>query len=297
MTMRRPRILPEAPIDTWCQWAVEASERHQGDLPVFPLVAVKLLELLEGNRDAAVSEVEKLVRQDPSLLSQILDVANSALFASAMPVETAADAIMRLGLDEAADIVLAAAAASIYNVDNRLEYQIFADTWKQVWRGALGGAYVGRYLCRELKCGDAHRAFLAGLFRDVGTMLLLKLIARGVVQGELLRPPASDRVAEMASILGGNLGAGYLRRSRLPDFVVEVAESRFSPVAALVSDDVHIVRIADGFCDKLGIGPFPTFELGPLAEDSLAALDVDESQLEQLEVQAESLVEQVVELF
>ena len=100
------------------QWVLDSTEQSQGELPVFPVVASRLVELLE-QPDADISAVEDLISRDQMITAQVLRTANSTLYAGAMPVENVSQALMRLGFREAANIAMAAACRSLFDMKDR----------------------------------------------------------------------------------------------------------------------------------------------------------------------------------
>jgi HD-like signal output (HDOD) protein len=276
------------------RWIVLSTEAGQGDLPAFPTVATRLVDLLE-QPNANLREVEALVAQDPAIAAEVLRTANSALYGGTVPVESVGQAALRLGFRETAQVAMTAACRALFDVENRAELEIFPHVWKALWHDALVCAYGGRLIARELQQGAPERVFLGAMFRNVGALLVLKVVARGLVQGRLRRHPAEPELATAMHVLHPRLGARYLRSARLPEHVVEVAAQHHTADlgASPESLDLHVVRLADGLCDAIGVAAFASRELGPLALESAGVLDVDAERLELFSLQLRDLAEQL----
>ncbi len=280
------------------RWVLESAEREAAELPVFPAVAVRLVDLLE-QPGAEVGDAQALIAQDQVIAAQVLRTANSALYASAMPVESIAQAVMRLGFRESANIAMTAACRSLFDVEDRAEREIFPRLWSAIWHQSLVCAYGGRLMARELKAGDPEHVFLGALLRSVGRLLVLKTVARGLVRGRLRGHPSEAAMAAVMAALHGRLGQSYLVSCNLPAHVVAIAadlpEADLPGCAPDVAS-IEIVRLAEGLCDLLAVAPFATGAIGPAAEESADVLGIGPERLEYFELQLRELANQVREL-
>ncbi len=294
----RPDTSSEKPVNprsnALLRWVVTASERGQGELPVFPTVATQLVDLLE-QPNADLRDVEALIVRDQAIASDVLRTANSVLFTGAMPVQSVRQAALRLGFRETAQAAMTAAYRALFDVENRAEVDVFPNVWRALWNESLVCAFGGRLLARELKQGAPERVFLGAMFRNVGNLLVLKIVARGLVRGRLRTRPAEAELAAVMSALHARLGSSYLRGCSMPDYVVAIAAEHHDPGVAFSPEtlDLHVVRLADGLCDLIGTTPFASPELGPLALESAACLGVESERLELFTLQFRELAEQV----
>jgi HD-like signal output (HDOD) protein len=276
------------------RWVVESTERGQEDLPAFPTVAAQLVDLLE-QPNANLREVEALVARDQAIASEVLRTANSVLYAAAMPAQNVGQAAVRLGFREMAQVAMTAACRALFDVENRAELEIFPHVWRALWHDSLVCAYGGRLLARELKQGAPERVFLGAMFRNVGGLIVLKVVARGLVRGRLRRAPAEAELAAVMHALHARLGARYLKSCRLPEHAVAIASRHHDLDVELTPEtvDLHLVRLADGLCDAIRVPPFATGELGALALESADALGVGPERLELATLQFRELAEQL----
>ena len=76
---------------------MEQYEEYLKKLPVMPTVATKVLSMAEDRIDVNFSELEHLIKVDPSLSTKILRIANSALYARPQKISTLQSAIGMLG--------------------------------------------------------------------------------------------------------------------------------------------------------------------------------------------------------
>ncbi len=279
-------------------WIRESTEKHQGELPVFPSVATRLVDLLE-HPDANVRDAASLVSQDQVIAAQLLRTANSIVYAGAVPVASVSEALMRLGLKESANIAMAAACRSLFDVEDRAELEIFPGVWMAIWHHSLVCAYGGRLISSELRAGNPEHVFLGALLRNVGSLLVLKIVARGRVRGLLDIDPSEDELATAIRALHAPIGVNYLRSCNLPDHVIAAAADGADVSGPVASDPatLQVLRLADGLSHVIQVAPFSTGVLGTAGEESTKALGVGPEQLEYFALQLEGLAEQLRDLF
>ena len=285
-----------ADADTLIAWVVDSTSKNQGELPAFPAVAARLVDLLE-QPDAEIDEVESMISQDQVISAQLLRTANSVLYGGAMPVETVNQAVLRLGFKETAQVAMGAACRSLFSMEDRAEIEAFADVWRAFWLDSLVAGYGARLVSRELDKGSSDRVFLSGMFRNLGGLLVLKIVARGLVRGELRKVPDEVSLGGAIDRLHTQLGANYLRSCHLPSYVVEAAEHHHDADLPFDVDhmDLHILRVADGLCHRVEVSPFPTGELGPLAMESAELFELSAESIEYFELQFQELAGQLKE--
>jgi HD-like signal output (HDOD) protein len=276
------------------RWVMHATERAQGDLPAFPAVATQLIDLLE-RPDADLREVESLIARDQAIASEVLRTANSALFGSTMPVQSVRQAALRLGFRETAQVAMVAAYRALFDVEHRAELETFPRLWRGLWHESLVCAYGTRLLARELKHPAPERVFLGGMFRNVGNLLALKVVTRGLVRGRLKAAPSEAELGEVMNALHARLGSSYLRGCGMPGGVAEIAARHHDVDVPFAPEtlDLHLVRVADGLCCAIGVAPFAASEIGPLALESADAFGLGPDHLELFSLQFRELATQV----
>ena len=279
------------------RWVLRSYQEDGAVLPAFPVVASRLVDALE-QPDVAVEDVREIIAQDPAITSHVIRTANSAFYGSCSPIEDVRGAIMRLGFREIASAAMSAACRSLFTLEDRAEFELFTGVWDRLWASSLVGAYGARLIASELKLGDPGQIFLSAIFRDVGSLLILKLVASGLVHGRLGDKPTDEQLARAFAHLHEQLGAAYLSESQLPGYAVQVAERHHHADLPFAHDTLglHVVRVADGLCDRLGIPPFTTLELGAAGEQSAELLGLDEDRLEYFELQIDGVREQLSNL-
>jgi HD-like signal output (HDOD) protein len=138
-------------------------------IPSLPQVHQTLLRELEDDRTAS-AVVAGMVANDPGLSLKVLHLANSPLFGMGDLVTHPADAVMRLGTDMIAAIVLSQSLFRHYESLKGPDMNL-----QQVWTHSWETARLAQHICRDkrLRAKTGEEAFLAGLMHEIGRFILI----------------------------------------------------------------------------------------------------------------------------
>lgn len=149
------------------------------DLPVFPDVAVKILQLQEDNVDISFKELGSIILLDPALTAKILKVANSALYARQREVTNLQQALALLGFKMVKSLVLLVSASNIYSKSRKLQFEATSATITKIsismiWRHSVLTAFISKYIAIRKKYDDKKEdVFVAGLLHDIGRLVMM----------------------------------------------------------------------------------------------------------------------------
>lgn len=255
-------------------------------LPVLNPIAMDLRNLLQ-NPHYDVSDVAHLIEQDPALAGQLLRLSNSAFFAGLRHVATVNEAIVRVGSQKVVDLVTMVAHAENFRSKN----PDVSTYMKTLWEHAICTANAARWIADTAGyTALASEVFQAGIFHDIGELLLIKTLEDIDANGTDRVLSSKPLVLEVVDTLHSELGFKVLKQWNLPETYCNVARQHHSSSAT--SDRVvQIVTLADAACLKLGVGLQHDDE-APLANCPEAeALGLSEIQLAELEITIEDAVE------
>src|SRR3954453_2688031 len=91
-------------------------EQLLGDLrqlPLLPAVAQQALALVKDEK-TSLQDLGNLIEQDVTLASTLLKLANSSFYSNGRTVESLQQALMRLGLRECGNLILAASMRNLF---------------------------------------------------------------------------------------------------------------------------------------------------------------------------------------
>jgi putative nucleotidyltransferase with HDIG domain len=152
--------------------------QNLGELPPLPQVATRVIRL-SADSDTSSEDLQNLIRTDQALSSQVLRIANSALFGRVREVSTLTQAILTLGFATTRSVVL---ASSVKNLFTRgpvgLQERI-------LWEHALVTAITGSAFSKAVGYSATEEVFLAGLMHDLGKCVMALKFPE--VYGALLR--------------------------------------------------------------------------------------------------------------
>jgi len=138
-------------------------------IPSLPQVHQSLLAELQDNRTAG-SAIAHMVGEDAGLSIKVLQLANSPLFGQGYVITNPMDAVMCLGTEMIAAIVLSQSLFRHYELLKHPDLNL-----PRVWSHCWETAYLAQYLCRQQKLPRrvAEEAFLAGLLHEAGRYVLV----------------------------------------------------------------------------------------------------------------------------
>ena len=134
------------------------------NLPPFPAVALKLLRLIDKD-EVGIQKLTNLIRADVALSTEILTLANSALFAFRTEITSILQATVLLGLQRVKALAVTI-GMRVYLTDSMKIPALLA-----CWRHSVATAL----LAEELATGnfmDKDSAYTAGLIHDIGRLAL-----------------------------------------------------------------------------------------------------------------------------
>ena len=222
-------------------------------LPTMPLIATRMVEMLNSPRSSA-EELARVISGDPAVSARVLKIANSAFYAMSRQVKTLSTAIVILGEKTLRNLVL---AASLRGMNAN-----FGPVEQMLWEDSMTCALGSRFLARFLKVGDPEEAFVAGLFRHIGRVVLNNQESKAYQ--ELVRQQKNcgrQLMEEERARFGighAELGAAVLEQWRLSEVMSLVALHHHDEDLDAIEDEeartlTAIVNIAGEFPLLLGV--------------------------------------------
>lgn len=212
------------------------------------------VEHLIADPYATFSEIGAALSGDPAMASRVLGVVNSAFYGFPSRIDSIPMAITIIGTRGLRDLMLGMAVARQFR-------DIGTDLvdMERFWEHSIYCGLMARALGREAGIQEPERLFLAGLFHDLG-----KLVIYQVVPGEaevILRALASgDRPLQELERqhLGcdhAEVGQELLHRWQMPTLLQEAAGWHHAPDrAAEHPQATALVHVADALAQRVESG-------------------------------------------
>lgn len=256
------------------------------NLPVFPRVAQELHDRM-ADENSSISDIAAIIAKDQALASQMLKLANSAFFAGLNRVRTIREAIMRLGINQVYNCLIAGSQKNYYISQD----QMIGDYLHVLWRHALATARGSQWLLRRAGYPEvADEGFLAGLFHDIGKLLLLRVFEtiRAENQDIALSEPF---ILEILDSMHVEQGYNLMNEWSIPPVYCSVAKHHHDEEFDGADTLLLAVRVVDQVCAKMGISLKPDTALVMETLPEVHAMSLKDIVLAELEVVIEDALE------
>ncbi|MCP4367537.1 MAG: HDOD domain-containing protein [Deltaproteobacteria bacterium] len=221
--------------------------------PSLPGATTKLLSLLDDS-NAAVAEIEEILRMDPGLTANVLKLSNSAYFGFPSEIGSVRKAIVLLGAKRLIQLVMTSCVNSVMN-QSVPGYDLPPG---EMWRHSIAVSVAAEGLIQELNAHESDEIFTASLLHDAGKLILGEFVKDDIKKIEkIVSKDVSFEVAEQIA-LGtdhAEVGAKILENWGLPREIVSAVRWHHNPEAAdETSTLIDIVHVANVLCLMIGIG-------------------------------------------
>lgn len=264
------------------------SERVQRieTMPSIPAVLLPLMELLNAPPDhVKLDEVVKLVSYDNTIALQTLRMASSPLFGLARPPQSIKAAVMTLGLRRVGSMVLTSCLGQAFPTKGwALDPTVF-------WRHSLGCAMVCRKLSERLRIIDTDKAYMAGLFHDVGFLVNCLVFSKefAVVLEQAARDNVPIIQAEQA-VMGFThceTGRALAEKWRMAAEIVQVIAHHHAIEGSETAHSlVALIHLGDLLCRmrSLGYGYYERQKVDLVNDSAWAVLLKEHRELESIDL-------------
>lgn len=246
-------------------------------IPSLPDLYARVVEELKSP-DPSVHRVGDIISRDLGMSAKVLQLVNSAFFGLPRPVHSPAQAVALLGIDIVKSLVL------MVQVFSRMDGPgIKGFSLDNLWTHSMRVAHVSLGIARQAEGGKRDRddAFMAGLFHDLGKLLLMaRLPDRYEEALRLMETEHRSCLEAERAVLGGTheeVGAYLLGLWGFADPVVEAAafhhrpgECRCRQFSALTAVHAANVLVNEFAASGRGAGHARDLDSGYLAEAGVA---------------------------
>jgi putative nucleotidyltransferase with HDIG domain len=233
---------------------LESMIMSASDLPTIPVVATKVMQLIE-NESASAEELAKVVASDPAVAARVLKISNSSFYGCQRQIQTLSHAIMVLGFSTLKSLVVAASVKQVYKP--------YGLTEKMLWEHSFGAGLAARVIANSTRLVNEEEAFLGGLFHDIGKIILNSLDNQQfqIVVQKCYNDGMSFTDAEEV-VFGyshAEVGGLVIKKWNFPAILMQAVLKHHSFDFAEDEDTYQVrltcvVGLANMFCHRLGLG-------------------------------------------
>ncbi len=226
-----------------------------GDLPTIPVVATKVMQLLD-DEDSTADDLAKVVSSDPAVAARVLKISNSSFYGAQRQILTLPHAIMMLGFVTLKSVVVAASVKQVYHP--------YGLTEKLLWEHSFGAGLAARLIAAELRQTNPDEAFLGGLFHDIGKQIM-NFLDKDKFQEVMQRSYNDDRTFEDAEKMlfpytHEEAGALVLKKWNFPEHLIKAVLAHHTlelpdDEEAYVVNLTNVVSLSNLFCHRYGVAP------------------------------------------
>lgn len=202
--------------------------KDANDLPTLPTIALEVSRLANDPM-VGMSEIVRIIRNDPSMTGKILRVSNSAFYGMPRRVESLNMALVVLGMREISNLVTSISVLSAFpekNGEGSFQRQIF-------WEHSAGTGEIARVLTSKLQLRLHGIEFTGGLLHNIGKIILHQYFPNELGQAfKLAETDSLPSIVAEQRILGtdhAEVGAWVAEKWALPSSIVESIRYHHQP--------------------------------------------------------------------
>lgn len=216
------------------------------ELPTIPVVATKVLELLD-KPDVELDEVADLILTDQIMAARVIKIVNSPLYRAAQEIRSVKRALIYLGFRHIRELALTCSFLEVFQGKNGV-FNI-----RTFWEHSFGVGVVSKLIAQRARFPDVEKAYLGGIIHDIGEVFFSYYL-RDQFQEVLdaLKGEAYKLVDAEEKYFGTThceIGEIIARNWNFPADYCEVVSLHHDPKLAVVNPTLTaIVNLADLFC-------------------------------------------------
>lgn len=233
------------------------------NVPSLPEVVTQVVRLVNDPRSDA-DQVHQIMVKDQAMAAKILRMVNSVYYALPDPVHNFEQAIVILGFKTIRSIAL---SISVINLFQQQDANFNMKTFRT---HSAVMAQIGRLLAAKSKMPDPELAFIAGLIKDIGMMILVQHapdeMRKIIAIARQYRASIYKASAKVLSTDHAQIGAWLAEEWEMPDEIVntirfqaDIDSAEYKQMASVMHFGEYLcglkkIRFA-GQCDEPKLDP------------------------------------------
>lgn len=217
--------------------------------PSMPRAGFKL-RLLLNKVDVPLTEIEKILRHDPGLATNVLRLANSAFFGLSTKVRSLKQAVMLLGVKRFAQIAVSACMSK--TMGKAVEgYDLSPG---ELWLHSIAVSNTAEAIAKNRNITETDDVFTPALVHDMGKLVLGKFVKEELQKIERITANAVPLDVAEHMVLGtdhAEIGALILAKWSFPIEIINAVRWHHNP-EGLKNPGVHsdIVYLSNQMCQS-----------------------------------------------
>ena len=262
------------------------------DLPTLPSVPQRIMRMVYDPM-TSVSDIARVVNEDPVLTLKILKLANCAFYGGRQPITSLEVACSRLGIKMIVKVVQAVGSKEVFKTRSK-ELQ---GTMRSLWKHSVVTAYCAGEIASLMPILSSDEIFLAGLVHDIGKVVLFNVLNQLYSEGKLWAKPDTDSFEQLVKSYHTLSG---LHASQNWELSTELRAATFfhhfpeyTPLEEW-KPLVYIVGLANLMATKLGYGGLDKTDEPYETHAAVSFLKLEPCRIQQTQDYIESQVEDLL---
>ena len=256
------------------------------EVSTLPTIHFRLEEAI-NNPKKSMSDIAKVIRDDPGLTARLLRIVNSAFYNFPSRVETISQAVTIVGTQQLSALAL---ATSVMKMFKGIESHVVS--MDSFWRHSIACGLAARVLATMRRDTTPERFFVAGMLHDIGRLVLFTKLAdksQEILQRAhdgpmLLYEAEREALGFTHAVVGGML----LQIWKLPASLEEIAMFHHDPASAnRFPMETAIVHLSDIIVHAMNLGSSGEMYVPPLDPGAWEKLGLHPSALASVEEQVD----------
>lgn len=216
-----------------------------GDLPTLPAIALEVTRLAQSPL-TGMSDLVRIIRNDPPLTAKILRVANSAFYGMPRKIDSLNMALVVLGMREINSLVTCISVLKAFPPTAAVGFNR-----QKFWEHSAGCGEIARVITSKLHIRLHGVEFTAGLLHDVGKIVLVQYFqeeySRSLQVAAAEKITALEAERKVFGIDHCEIGAWLADAWALPPAIVEAIrfhhQPHLSPDNKVLTAVIHLANI------------------------------------------------------
>ena len=251
LDLLRRRKAAGAPDERPPMEALKGTIGQIGQLPMLPEAAHKAMAIVNDPR-SSLAQFALVIEKDLALATGVLKLANSPLYRVGRAIDTVNQAVLRLGMRECQNLIIAVGMRSMFSKIPRAQ----KERCEGLWAHSFMTACLCRHLNKRLKFGYTGEEFACGLAHDFGRLLIvIAAPALSLSADPMDFTETPELLDHETAVLGTDhcyLGAWFANLNRLPPTILSAIQHHHTPLDATEHQNlVGMVATADDMANYI----------------------------------------------
>ncbi|HIJ87370.1 MAG TPA: HDOD domain-containing protein [Desulfuromonadales bacterium] len=221
------------------------------DLPTIPIVATKVLQLLDDH-DVCIDDIADLMLTDQVMTARVMKLLNSPVFKPTQDISSLKRALVYLGLRHIRELALTTSVIHAFEgTSGALELNSF-------WEHSFGVGMVSKIIAQKIGYQDLEKAYISGILHDLGEVFLSNFLHDPFMEVLMHVKTHPIKLVDAEAMLLGTthceIGLSMARKWNFPESYCDVIAYHHNPGQAKIDPVLcSIVNLADLFCTVRGL--------------------------------------------